>query len=350
MVTVTRSLLVHLPELIEAQRAAQHAPRGLLRVETIAEVKHKDLTLPMISLDFGSQNRKAPVFFLTAGVHGLERIGTRVVNSFIKSLISLAHWDDTVHHLLSKVRFVVVPVINPVGMYMARRSNGNGVDLMRNAPIDADPGTPPGVAGGHRISPHLPWYRGREDAPMEIETQALVSYFEKEFAEASSILALDVHSGFGSVDRLWFPYARTREPFPNLADVYGLTQLLDRVYPHHIYKVEPQSRSYTTHGDIWDYLYDRNRQRPDSRLFLPLTLELGSWLWIKKNPIQLFSALGIFNPLLPHRTQRILRRHLLLLDYLLRAAAQPEAWALSDQRKHEEIIRLATHRWYEKSA
>jgi hypothetical protein len=32
--------------------------------------------------------------------------------------------------------------------------------------------------------------------------------------------------------------------------------------------------------------YDRT---PPQNLFLPMTLELGSWLWIKKNPRQLFS-------------------------------------------------------------
>lgn len=350
MIAVSRSLLVHLPELIEIQRVAHHAPRGMLEMRTLAEISYRDLKLPLIALEFGSKSPTAPVFLLTAGVHGLERIGTRVVNSYLKTLISLAQWDETVHDLLSKVRFVVLPVLNPIGMYMSRRSNGNGVDLMRNAPVEADPGTAPGIAGGHRISPLLPWFRGHAGQPMEQEAQVLCDFFQKELKDASSILALDVHSGFGSVDRIWFPYARSRDPFPNLADVYNLAQLLDRAYPHHIYKIEPQSGSYTTHGDLWDYLYDSNLKSHPNRVFLPLTLELGSWLWIKKNPRQLFSLLGIFNPLLPHRTQRILRRHILLLDYLLRAAAQPAAWATFEEKKQEEILRLATNRWYAQTA
>lgn len=350
LVAVSRSLLIHLPELVEIQRLAHHAPRGMLEVRTLAEVSHKDIKLPLVSLDFGSRDPKAPVFFLTAGVHGLERIGTRVVNSYLKSLISMAQWDETVHLLLNKVRFVVLPILNPVGMYLSRRSNGNGVDLMRNAPVEADPGSTPGIAGGHRISPMIPWFRGLQNQPMEQEAQVLCDFFQSEFKDASSIVALDVHSGFGSVDRIWFPYARSREQFPHLAEVYNLAQLLDRAYPHHIYKIEPQSGSYTTHGDLWDYLYDGNRKSHPTRPFIPLTLELGSWLWIKKNPRQLFSLLGIFNPLLPHRTQRILRRHILLLDYLLRASAQPDAWASVEEKKHKEIIRLATNRWYAKIA
>ncbi len=343
----TRSLLVHLPELIEVQRLASHGAKGLVRVQELTMVRHKDLSLPVLAIEFGSQDPKAPVFFLTAGVHGLERIGTRVVISYLKTLTNMAHWDPSTKALLSRVRFSVIPIINPVGMYLGRRSNGNGVDLMRNAPIEADHKSGISIAAGHRISNHLPWFRGVEGSGMEIEAKAMISYFEENFAKSTSVVALDVHSGFGAVDRLWFPYARTKQPFPNLREIFQLTHLLDRVYPHHIYNVEPQSGSYTTHGDLWDYLYDRRREAQGST-FIPLTLELGSWLWIKKNPRQLFSALGIFNPLLPHRTSRILRRHLHLLDFLLRAAAAPEAWSKGHGILHdaEEVERMARARWY----
>ena len=42
-------------------------------------------------------------------------------------------------------------------------------------------------------------------------------------------------------------------------------------------------------------------------------MEMGSWTWVKKNPRQFFSLLGIFNPLIQHRQLRVLRRHLPLL-------------------------------------
>jgi Zinc carboxypeptidase len=344
---VSRSLLMYLPELVELQRLALHSAKDLVRTKELAYVKLKDFELPIMSFEFGSQDQKAPVFLLTGGVHGLERIGTRVIISFLKTLTNLAYWDTSTQHLLSKVRFVVIPIINPSGMYLGWRSNANGVDIMRNAPVEADAGGSIGIAAGHRISKYLPWYRGSVQGGLETETRSLITFFEDSFASSKSVLALDVHSGFGSVDRIWFPYARTKVPFPNLREVFQLTHLLDHVYPHHIYRVEPQSQSYTTHGDVWDYLYDRRRIQNGS-LFLPLTLELGSWLWIKKNPRQLFSALGIFNPLLPHRTSRILRRHLNLLDFLLRCAASPEAWSIGKGVLHdpEEVERMARARWY----
>lgn len=65
---------------------------------------------------------------------------------------------------------------------------------------------------------------------------------------------------------------------------------------------------------------------PDGPLFLPLTLEMGSWLWVRKNPRQLFSPVGPFNPILPHRLRRVLRRHLPLIDFLQRAVHNAEAW------------------------
>jgi len=40
----------------------------------------------------------------------------------------------------------------------------------------------------------------------------------------------------------------------------------------------------------------------------------------------MFSALGVFNPVLPHRLQRTLRRHHALLDFLLRMAASHDNW------------------------
>ena len=57
-----------------------------------------------------------------------------------------------------------------------------------------------------------------------------------------------------------------------------------------------------------------------------MTLELGSWLWIRKNPLQLFSRHGIFNPIKAHRTRRVLRRHPNFFDFLTRAAFSSQRW------------------------
>ena len=93
-------------------------------------------------------------------------------------------------------------------------------------------------------------------------------------------------------------------------------------------RIEPQSDHYTAHGDLWDYLYDLHQAGPatSTRLFLPWTLEIGSWRWVRKNPRQLLSSDGPFNPLKPHRYSRAMRRHLLLFDFFCRAVRSHEQW------------------------
>jgi hypothetical protein len=275
--------------------------------------------LPIHAFQFGTGK---PVLIVTGGVHGLERIGSEVALAFLGSLVTRLAWDQVLHDALARCRVIVVPLVNPVGMVRAQRANGNGVDLMRNAPAHPLGGTP--LLGGQRISRRLPWFMGAEGAPMEVEARALVELVEAETAHAPFALALDCHSGFGFIDRLWYPYARTREPLPDQPAVTALGRLLDSTLPNHVYRFEQTAQAYTIRGDLWDYLYDRRRAA--GGVLLPLTLEMGSWAWVRKNPLQGLSPLGRFNPIKPHRQRRTLRRHLPLFDFLLHAAASHEAW------------------------
>src|SRR5690606_34129524 len=156
---------------------------------------------------------------------------------------------------------------------------------------------------------------------------------------------VDVHSGFGAEDRLWVPYAKTKEPFPEYAEAFSLKKLLDASYPHHFYKFEPQAKQYTTNGDLWDFIYDKYWANKNEKYFLPLTLEMGSWIWLKKNPRQIFNILGPFNPILPHRRARILRRHITLFDFLQRATLAPESW-LHMKEESPNLAQEALKVWY----
>jgi len=260
---------------------------------------------------------------ITGGVHGVERIGTHVAIAFLTSLVARLRWDELLHEALTRARVIVVPLVNPIGMALGQRANGWGVDLMRNAPEPAEFGTP--LIGGHRLSSRLPWYMGRREADMEIESATLVRFVEDELFASPLSIALDLHSGFGLIDRIWYPYARTREPPPDFARLEALSQLLDATLPNHVYKMEQTARVYTIRGDLWDYLYDR-RRAVGNGVLLPLTLEMGSWSWVRKNPLQGLSTLGRFNPIKPHRHRRTLRRHLPLLDFLLHAVISHRAW------------------------
>jgi len=238
-----------------------------------------------------------------------------------------------------------MPVVNPGGMWQATRANPNGVDLMRNAPLESNEHVP-FMLGGQRISASLPWYRGPLHGPMEAESAALCQIVEEELLARDFSIALDCHSGFGINDRIWFPYAHTTQPIQHLPEIHALKEIFDQTNSNHRYIFEPQSRQYLAHGDLWDYLYQRACART-ACCFLPLTLEMGSWLWVKKNPRQLFSRHGMFNPLIEHRLQRVLRRHLAWFDFLARAACSHPRWMPTGQAHAEQQERALNH-WYRK--
>jgi hypothetical protein len=202
------------------------------------------------------------------------------------------------------------------------------------------------LLGGHRISAWLPWFRGRKNQPMEVENRVVCQLVTKELLLRKFSIAVDCHSGFGVFDRIWFPYAHTAQPIEHLPEVHALHEIFTQTHSHHPYVFEPQSRQYLAHGDVWDYLYQRASAEPD-RVFLPLTLEMGSWLWVKKNPRQLLSAAGIFNPLIQHRQQRVLRRHQTWLDFVMRAAGSYRRW-LPTEAGRQQHRQQALDRWYRK--
>lgn len=326
-----------------ARLAEEGAPHLALR--TLGEVQAGDQRFPLQVATLGNPDPALPAIGIFGGVHGLERIGAEVVLAFLRSLVSRLAWDGTLHHLLGSLRMVFMPAVNPVGLWAGTRSNANGVDLMRNSPVDASWRAAP-LLGGQRWSAALPWYRGAAGAAMEAESRALCQVVEEELLPRRFSLAVDCHSGFGLSDRLWFPYAHTRQPIEHLPEMHALCEMTDRALLHHQYVFEPQSHQYLTHGDLWDHLYHQAAGQQGGRVFLPLTLEMGSWLWVKKNPRQMFSRHGIFNPLIEHRHQRVLRRHVVWLDLVARLAAHHGQWlpqgATARARHHEQ----AMARWY----
>lgn len=304
------------------------AAQGIAQCSELARVKIPDgPEFPIYSFIFGPRDPSVPTLCLVGGVHGLERIGTQVILAFLESLVEQWSWDQDVAKRFENVRLAVIPCINPGGFFKGTRSNPNGVDLMRNSPVEASV-KPAFILGGHRLSPRLPYYRGVLGAPMEVESQGLVDFVRREVFPADVSLVIDFHSGFGARDRLWYPYAKTDSPFPRLKEVDALHLLLNRSSPHHVYMVEPQSLSYTTHGDLWDHMFDEHVKEYGlgEKIFIPWTLEMGSWIWVKKNPAQIFSTLGVFNPIKEHRIRRTMRRHMPLIDFFLRAVKNSAAW------------------------
>jgi hypothetical protein len=333
---------VRLPELDELRRVIEEGGAHL-QTRVVCEVALGAQRFPVLAITLGNPSPDVPAVGFFGGVHGLERIGAEVVIAHLASLVVRLGWDSSLHRQLESLRLVFMPIVNPGGMARATRANPNGVDLMRNSPVEATEPVP-FMIGGQRRSAGLPWYRGVAGAPMEAESLAICRVAEEELLPREFSLAVDCHSGFGTRDRVWFPHAHTAQPIAHLAELHAFNTVLDQTHPQHRYVVEPQSRQYLTHGDLWDHLYLRS-QASTAHTFLPLTLEMGSWLWVKKNPRQLFSRHGMFNPLIEHRRQRVLRRHVAWLDFVMRAAQSHRRWVPTGPARAEAHAH-ALAQWY----
>jgi hypothetical protein len=309
------------------------------RVEVFSTVKYPQQEYPLVSIHYG--NPQAPTLLITGGVHGLERVGAQLALSLLNSFHERLSWDLVLKKLLESIQVVFIPLVNPVGYFETTRSNGNGVDIMRNAPIDAEE-TPPRLLGGHRFSPKLPWYRGTQ---VEIETEFVLQTVQSILSRSNCLISVDIHSGFGFRDQLWFPFANSRKPFTQLSELHLFFELLRKTHPYHIYKIEPQSKIYLTHGDLWDYCFLEFKK--ENQVYLPLTLEMGSWIWVKKNPLQLFSKLGLFNPIKEHRLNRTLRRHRPFFDFLTHSLASHKVWTEIQPQLSEKIHVEAKRLYYE---
>ncbi len=167
------------PEMDELNKAILVAGGTWFERRTICEVHVGDHAFPILTASIGATDRQAPAVGFFGGVHVLECIGTQLVLEYMRALLRRLEWDELLREQLRAIRLVFMLIVNPGGMAARRRSNPNGVDLMRNAPQSAE-GRVPFLAGGQRIGPWLPWYRGANGARMEAESAALLSVVEEE--------------------------------------------------------------------------------------------------------------------------------------------------------------------------
>ncbi|HEY7774376.1 MAG TPA: DUF2817 domain-containing protein [Marinagarivorans sp.] len=325
-----KTLKKRLPEMLLLERLLRQFG-DLLTLNIEHTFTWQDQALPIYTITLGNTQAQVPTMLFTAGMHGIERIGTQVLIAWLQSLLERLRWDKNLRVSLDNIQLVLMPILNPVGMYNNTRSNGNHIDLNRNAPIDAEDKTPL-LGGGHRISPIIPWYRGKKGTSMEIENLVLERVIQRQITSHPLAIVLDLHSGFGTRDRLWFPYAYRRKAIGNISSYMALKLLWERSFPYHNYIFEPQSQHYLSHGDVWDYFYLQAKHTTSCN-FIPLTLEMGSWAWVKKRPRQLFNFAGLFNPQVRHRHSRVMRRHIQLLNFLLAASQNYAHWLPDDKQK-----------------
>lgn len=280
---------------------------------------------PIYVLEIGKPKAiKKNLSGLVAGVHGLETIGIRVLLDFLDDLF--VRKTSVLYNEINSgdLGIVCIPILNPGGVAMKRRSNPKGVDLMRNSGVEAVKA--PFFFGGHKYSNFFPYFRGNV---LQSESRVLDRFFYEYLlpAENEMIPVVDIHSGFGTVDHVWWPYASTHEPCADEPLFQKMAHHFTDSLNHYLYRFGPQSETYTTHGDLWDRLYDlfqkskdQNSTQTTSR-FLPLTLEIGTWSDIKIDPWKIFRKRGIFNPARESKQKSIISHRKFLCD-VMRLAKQ----------------------------
>lgn len=168
---------------------------------------------PIQAICIGTEEglKKHPVG-IVAGVHGLETIGVLILFDFLEYILHPNFTGYLPELKKGKLGIVILPIVNPGGVALKQRSNPAGVDLMRNSGVNADKALP--FFGGQKISNRLPYFRGQG---LEPESKALFRLIYDSFfdVENAFVPVLDLHSGFGTIDNVWWPYAYTKSPCPD---------------------------------------------------------------------------------------------------------------------------------------
>src|SRR5688500_18475591 len=86
-------------------RGARH-----LRTDVACTVDSAGQALPLHVIRLGNADSALPAVGFFGGVHGLERIGSRVVIAFLDHLVARLEWDASLHQLLSGVHLVFMPI------------------------------------------------------------------------------------------------------------------------------------------------------------------------------------------------------------------------------------------------
>ncbi|MFZ5628197.1 MAG: M14 family zinc carboxypeptidase [Spirochaetota bacterium] len=327
-------------EILRFDRWERRLIRLVRRADGMVRIRQLDYSsptrdgqrYPIYMLEIGRRSAfKRHAVSVVSGVHGLETIGIRIHLDVIKCLMNpkSPHFSQALAD--GKFGIYSLPILNPAGVARETRANGRGVDLNRNSGIDAEGAIP--FFGGQRISPALPYFRGKA---LERESRALFRFL-REYAWKNRRIhtALDIHSGYGAQNYLWWPYSFSKRRIPHSGVFEQLGAELATRHP--LYRIEPMSLSYQTHGDLWDRALiefeeaKKQGKLPRKNLFLPLTLEIGTWEELKKNPFRVLQKRKIFNPP-PQSRKAYLREHRQLIWDLLHLHVKR-----SDQRRYVRL-------------
>ncbi len=301
------------PELVQLKRLEKMFG-DIIIMEKLGEVEHKGYRSQIDAFFISHKPRpELPTIAFFSCFHGVEWIGSRVLVNFIEHLIREITWDEDIKNITEKVNICGIPIVNPIGKIEHYRSNGNGIDLMRNSPVKAKKAIP--LLGGQRFSRHLPWYMGKG---LEKENEIVIKFLDQYVFPSDFKMSIDIHSAFLRDSRIWIPYASGKELPAKEAEVFlQVKKMLNSIYKYNPYRYEKQESIYKTNGDFWDYNFDRHNELHKGT-YLPLTLEISSWSWSLRNIFRRWSMEALFNPFNIKDSNSEYIKHIMVFDFLIR--------------------------------
>src|SRR5690606_21150075 len=81
-----------LPEFNEIELFAKDNP-DLIRIRKLASIQDNFSEFPIYGLEIGTSDRTVPTLGFVGGCHGLEKIGTQVLLSYLYTLKQRLRWD-----------------------------------------------------------------------------------------------------------------------------------------------------------------------------------------------------------------------------------------------------------------
>jgi hypothetical protein len=233
---------------------------------------------PDLFIDFALDARSSrDALFHFCGVHGIEGYcGSAVQREILRDLP--AHGPS----------LLFVHAVNPYGMALYRRNNGENVDLNRNflAALPSNPDyrlfdsylnprspaavytgafrallararlgaarTAQAVAAGQSDFPQGLFYTGRT---LQRELLLVHDFLRAHFSQAENLVAIDLHTGLGERGQELLFADGNRDP--------GCVKFFTRIFGRPVDTPDPRAGSYVNHGRFSDLI---RRALPDAKL------------------------------------------------------------------------------------
>ena len=103
---------INFPELEQLERIIEQLG-DRAQIEIVERIQYKDHEFPIHCITLGSARPDVPVLAFFGGVHGLEKIGSEVILSYMETICQLLDWDQEFLARLEKSSLVFVPLVNP---------------------------------------------------------------------------------------------------------------------------------------------------------------------------------------------------------------------------------------------